>query len=198
MYNLVKVINRLALFLIAVMMVCGGFWLGHEVFAQSGERVVMRARAEIAGNGISGEATLSEVERGTDRFVRVQLKLKGDPAKLTPGLHGIHFHEKAVCEGDFKSAGGHFDPGPASNPDPDVNHPFHLGDLPNIRIGSNGTGTLDAVTTRVTLSDGPLSLMDSDGTALIIHAREDQRKSGPTGSGVSGGPRLACGIIKKL
>ena len=30
---------------------------------------------------------------------------------LTPGEHGIHFHQMPKCEGpDFKSAGGHFNP----------------------------------------------------------------------------------------
>jgi superoxide dismutase, Cu-Zn family len=164
----------------------------------SAQKALLRARADISGNGISGEATFTEVESGTQRLVRITLKIKGDPAKLKPGLHGIHLHEKGVCEGDFKSAGGHYDPGPASNPDPDVNHPFHMGDLPNLRINNNGSGTLEAVTMRVTLSDGPLSLFDSDGSAIIIHEKEDQQKSGPSGSGVSGGPRLACGVIKKL
>jgi Cu-Zn family superoxide dismutase len=50
---------------------------------------------------------------------------------------------KRHCEGEFKCAGGHFDPGPAGNPDPDVNQPFHAGDLPNIVIDDNGKGVLN-------------------------------------------------------
>ena len=50
---------------------------------------------------------------------------------LTPGKHGVHLHQTGKCEPDFTAAGGHFDPGPASNTDPDANHPFHMGDLPN-------------------------------------------------------------------
>jgi len=167
----------------------------HNQVGGNGERVISRARAEIKGDRISGTAELVEVERGTQRLVRVTLRLKGDKSTLTPGLHGIHIHEKGMCESPFTSAGGHFDPGPASNTDPDVNHPFHMGDLPNIRINNDGSGALEATTTRVMLSDGPLSVFDQDGSAIIIHGGQDQLTSGASKSGVSGGQRIACGII---
>jgi superoxide dismutase, Cu-Zn family len=101
------------------------------------------------------------------------------------------------CTPDFAAAGGHFDPGPAGNMDPDANHPFHMGDLPNIQVGASGRGAMKVMTTRVTLSDGPVSLLDADGSAIIIHGNPDQVKTGEPKSGVSGGPRLACGVIEK-
>ena len=72
-----------------------------------------------------------------------------------------------------------------------------MGDIPQISAGANGKGTMKIVTTRVTLSDGPLSLFDSDGSAIIIHGNPDQGITGEAGSGVSGGPRVACGVIEK-
>jgi Cu-Zn family superoxide dismutase len=81
--------------------------------------------------------------------------------------------------------------------DADLNHPYHMGDLPNLEAGPDGVGRLKARTTRVTLSDGPLSVFDADGTALIIHANPDQGISGEPKSGVAGGPRAACGVIVK-
>ncbi len=30
--------------------------------------------------------------------------------KLSPGPHAFHIHEFGVCEGSFKSSGGHFNP----------------------------------------------------------------------------------------
>jgi len=116
---------------------------------------------------------------------------------LKPGKHGVHLHAVGKCEPDFTAAGGHFDPGPAGNTDPDANHPFHMGDIPNLEVGANGTGKLTGVTTRVTLSPGPLSLFDADGTAVIIHGNEDKEITGEPKSGVSGGPRVACGVITK-
>jgi Cu-Zn family superoxide dismutase len=169
----------------------------HGAHAQQG-REVASARAEIKGEKVTGEALFVEREHGDgQRVVHITVKIKGDPAVLTPGLHGVHIHEKGACDAPFTSAGGHFDPGPAGNSDPDVNHPFHMGDLPNLRVDQSGAGTLEAMTTRVTLSDGPTSLFDADGSAIIIHGKQDQLTSGPTKSGVSGGPRLACGVITK-
>ncbi|MEX2493227.1 MAG: hypothetical protein WD425_15860 [Nitrospirales bacterium] len=37
----------------------------------------------------------------------------------------------------------------------------------------NGVGKLHAVTTRVSLSAGRLSVLDEDGSAFIIHINED-------------------------
>ena len=102
-----------------------------------------------------------------------------------------------LCEGpDFKSAGGHFDPGPAGNPDPDVNHPYHMGDLPNITVGANGSGQFNVFSTRVTMG-GPTGLFDADGAAILIHQNLDPMVPGPTGSGVAGGTPIACGVIER-
>ena len=152
-----------------------------------------RAHADIKGEGITGSADLTERKQGTGTVVDVAVTVRG----LKPGMHGVHLHAVGKCEPDFAAAGGHFDPGPASNTDPDANHPYHMGDLPQLQVGANGSGTLRAVTTRVTLSDGPLSIFDSDGTAIIIHGNPDQGITGEPRSGVSGGPRVACGVFQK-
>lgn len=152
------------------------------------------ARADIKGEGITGTAEFRETTQGSGKVVHITIRVSG----LKPGLHGVHLHAIGKCEPPgFTAAGGHFDPGPAGNTDPDANHPFHMGDIPNLQVGANGRGTLTAVTTRVTLSDGPLSVFDADGTAIIVHANEDQGTTGEPKSGVSGGPRLACGVITK-
>jgi Cu-Zn family superoxide dismutase len=126
--------------------------------------------------------------------VEIDISVSG----LTPGAHGIHLHAVGKCEAPgFTTAGGHFDPGPASNPDPDMNHPFHMGDLPNIVADATGKAQMVAMTTRVRLTAGPVSVFDADGTAIIIHANPDQGITGGARSGVSGGPRVACGVIVK-
>lgn len=149
-----------------------------------------KAQATIKGEGISGSLSLSERPDGAVEFT---LRVTG----LKPGRHGVHLHAIGKCEPDFTAAGGHFDPGPAGNTDPDANHPYHMGDIPNLTVGADGSGVLRGVTTRVTLSDGPLSLFDADGSAVIIHGNPDQGITGEPKSGVSGGPRVACGVISK-
>jgi Cu-Zn family superoxide dismutase len=155
--------------------------------------VTARATATLKGEGITGEATLTERKMGENIVVSIQIEAQG----LKPGRHGVHLHAVGKCEPDFAAAGGHFDPGPASNTDPDANHPFHMGDIPNLIVGDAGKGQLRAMTTRVTLSDGPLTLFDADGSAIIIHGNPDQMITGAPKSGVSGGPRVACGVIQK-
>src|SRR5688500_14671560 len=151
------------------------------------------ARAEIKGKGISGTAEFAEHMQSGSMMVELSLSVTG----LTPGKHGVHLHAVGKCEPDFTAAGGHFDPGPASNTDPDANHPYHMGDLPQISAPATGAATMKAATTRVTLSDGPLSLFDADGSAIIVHGNPDQGITGEPKSGVSGGPRVACGVIEK-
>lgn len=165
------------------------------------KKVGARATATIAGPSVQGAATLTEYAIGTGTYVHLRVELEGDPSVLTPGRHAVHFHEKAACDCDgFKCAGGHFDPGPCGNTDPDANHGYHAGDLPQIIIDEDGKGVLEAITTRITLSDGPVSLLGKEsapeGTSIMIHGNPDPHTPGESGSGHSGGPRLACGTIE--
>jgi len=167
--------------------------------ADGGDRGAgLSASAQVRGapgSGVRGTVWLVQLEgrRGQPTpTVLVKARIRG----LEPGRHGFHIHENASCEAPFRSAGGHFDPGPAGNSDPDANHPYHLGDLPNLRVNAQGVGRLEHPTTRITLSQGPTSVLDADGSAVIVHLNEDQGITGPSGSGVSGGPRLACGVLR--
>lgn len=172
---------------------------GAWVSAQS----ATRATATLRGDGISGTVELRDVDArmagGQDmqfmtgqKAVEITVTVTG----LKPGPHGMHLHAVGKCDAPgFTSAGGHFDPGPAGNMDPDMNHPYHMGDLPNLVADAKGKATLKAITTRVTLGDGPLSVFDADGTAIVIHANPDQGITGEAKSGVGGGARVACGVI---
>ena len=140
---------------------------------------IQAARADIRGaNGMTGTATLYEIANGGNgHMVQVVLTVQNAP----PGMHGVHIHGTGRCEGpDFKSAGGHFDPGPAGNPDPDVNHPYHMGDLPNITVNAAGTGQYNVFSTRVTMG-GPTGLFDADGSAIVIHQNLDPLGPGAVG-----------------
>jgi superoxide dismutase, Cu-Zn family len=155
------------------------------------------ATIRIEGPGILGQAKLVEFAPG---FVRVDVRVNADPRVLTPGLHGIHFHAIGSCASGaapFSEAGGHFDPGPFSSSLPvEANHPYHLGDLPNLVVDQQGRGRLRTITSRITLVDSPTTIFDADGTAVIIHELTDQIAAGGTGPQTGGG-RLACGVIQR-
>ena len=157
---------------------------------------VLKAHADIQGvvnSGITGEAKFIQTDDGVIPNVRVIVHVRG----LIPNTaHGLHIHETGVCTPPtYASAGGHFDPGPSSNTNPDGNHPFHMGDLNSLQANSDGEANLEYVTSRISLSPGPLSLFDMDASAIIVHLRPDQGITGAPGSGVAGGPRIACGQI---
>ena len=69
----------------------------------------------------------------------------------------------------------------------------HAGDLPNIYAGSDGTARADVFTDQVTLAaDAETSVFDSDGSAIIIHAKPDSYGADP-----GAGDRVACGVIEQ-
>jgi Cu-Zn family superoxide dismutase len=168
------------------------------------EDKVPRAQAQILGapgSGISGVVTFTE--EPADKYSPVTtVKVVAHIVGLPPGLHGMHVHENGSCANTtvpFGGAGGHFDPGPfggiIGGSNPDTNHPFHMGDLPNLEVNPNGVGHLEYTTSRITLSPGPLSVFDDNGSAVVVHLNKDLGGPGAAGSGMSGGPRIACGVI---
>ncbi len=167
--------------------------------AHRGRGKKIKATATLrACNGVDdirGKAVLKE--RRSDQGVKevaVTMFLQGED--LPDGEHGVHIHEVASCE-PCGSAGGHFDPGPNGFSSPDGNHPFHLGDLVNIDA-HRGNALLRTKTTRVTLSDGPISILDKDGSAFIVHINADTFCPDGVVGGCAGGGRLACGIIEPV
>jgi Cu-Zn family superoxide dismutase len=113
---------------------------------------------------------------------------------LADGKHAVHVHAVGLCS-PCSMAGGHFDPGPSGNPSPDGNHPYHSGDLVNIDV-KKGYGLMRTTSSRITLSPGPLSVFDLDGSAIIIHALPDTYCLGGEVAGCAGGARMACGRIE--
>jgi len=139
------------------------------------------ARAELkdAQGNIVATATLSDAPGG----VRIALRASG----LKPGDHGLHIHAVGVCEPPaFTSAGGHFNPQTKKhghkNPEG-----AHAGDLPNLTVGADGTGSIETPAAGV-------ALKDVAGLALVIHADPDDETTDPTGNS---GARVACGVITK-
>lgn len=141
--------------------------------------------ADGAGQTI-GWARLTEDASG-------QLHLNVQVAGIAPGRHGVHLHAIGQCVGPaFASAGGHHNPLGAEH---GLDNPAgaHAGDLPNLTVNGAGRGHLDGTSHHATLSAGPVSLVDADGSAIVIHANEDDQVTNPTGNS---GARIACGVIE--
>jgi Cu/Zn superoxide dismutase len=109
--------------------------------------------------------------------------------------HGIHVHEGNSCaattdkDGKVVPAGGagpHFDPKKTNShkgPDGDG----HAGDMPNLKVLSDGSGVLMTSTKRFTIDQ-------LNGRTVILHANPDNYTDTPPNGG--SGARIACGVIK--
>jgi Cu/Zn superoxide dismutase len=152
----------------------------------------------ILGTALFVEVPSSEAVK----VVEVLLSVRG----LTPGKHAVHVHEVGACTPapTCTDAGSHLDLGPFDHNVPVTdNHPYHSGDLVNIEVGADGRGTLIATTTRITLTepagrlpDRELSILDANGSALVIHALPDLYCPDPANAACAGGARVACGVVQ--
>lgn len=112
-------------------------------------------------------------------------------AGIPPGVHGIHLHAVGKCDAPgFTTAGPHLNPlGHQHGMDNPMGS--HLGDLPNLTADANGR-----VGARFGLNQDPASLsralFDADGTAIVLHAGEDDYRTDPAGNS---GARIACGVL---
>jgi len=140
--------------------------------------------------GLDGKDLGMVMLQDTPTGVLVTADLKGLPA----GEHGFHFHEKGVCDPaqKFATAGGHFAPGGTKHGLLVAGGP-HGGDMPNQHVGADGVLDAQVLNTGVTLAPGDHSLLDADGSALVIHAKPDDYKTQPSGDA---GDRIACAVIK--
>jgi superoxide dismutase, Cu-Zn family len=125
---------------------------------------------------------------------------------LEPGLHGLHVHKTGRCEpdsadptapdkkGDFLSAGGHL-------ADEGQVHGDHDGDLPSLLVRADGTARLVTASDRLTRE----SVLDADGSALMVHAERDNFGNVPdryapmldetTTKTGDAGARVACAVL---
>ena len=111
---------------------------------------------------------------------------------MPAGTHGIHLHEKGLCDGPkFESAGAHWNPAGKQH-GRDNPQGAHLGDLANLEVGADGTGSASFTVAGAMMTSGATMLADADGTALVVHAKPDNYKTDPSGDS---GDRIACAVI---
>ena len=163
-----------------------------------------RAVAELRSASDEVLGTVTFLGHGSHATsVRVELAL---PAGA-PGLgdfHGLHVHAVGTCDPAanpvFGSAGGHWDTGGHT-------HGAHLGDLPSVLVGSDGTASLTTATPRFEVGD-------LAGHAVILHAGRDNFGNVPVGAAAdqytangaaastatantgNAGARYGCGVIE--
>ena len=148
------------------------------------------ATAQLVDSNGNPVGTAEFVEGPNGLTVTVNLQL-GQQA-VTPGEHGIHIHRVGSLTPDFEAAGEHFNPTNAQHGFNNSQGP-HGGDLENIIVNENGSTSYQTIAPLVTLSGGENALLDSDGSALVIHQNADDYQTDPSGES---GDRVAAGVIR--
>jgi Cu-Zn family superoxide dismutase len=173
---------------IGVVLLLGG---GGAAWARKGKgagKPKAVATADIAAkssSNVKGSATFSDEGKG-------EIKLVVEVKDAPPGIHAVHIHEKGDCSSaDGKSAGDHWNPthtehGKWGAP----GEHFHLGDIGNLEVKPDGSGTITLATNKWTAGGGGTN--DIVGHAIIVHGGVDDYKTQPTGNA---GPRIGCGVI---
>lgn len=148
-----------------------------------------KAQADMRGRDGSDLGRVKLLESASGVLLRARLK------GLPPGTHGFHIHEVGVCEGDFSSAGGIFNPLGAK-------HGFlneegaMVGDLPNLSVPVSGEVDVDVLSPFITLSkDAEDTLIDGNGASIVIFEKPDDYTTEPEGGA---GARIACGAITRI
>lgn len=163
------------------------------------------------GSGMAVAQAALKTPEGTPAGMAVLSALQGGGVEITvqvqgmkPGPHGFHIHTQGECAPGpdaatgklvaFGAAGGHFDPhGTHTHGQPGKSsRQIHAGDVPNLVVGSSGSGMMRHVHTDVTLAPGPDSIV---GRSLVVHEGEDDYRTNPAGNS---GPRIACGVIEMV
>jgi superoxide dismutase, Cu-Zn family len=140
------------------------------------------ALKDAKGNEV-GKAELTATPSG----VLIRVDLTAVPA----GEHAFHIHAVGKCEPpDFKSAGPHYNPDETKHGLMNAEGP-HAGDMPNLHVPSDGKLQVEVLNPMVSLND-KASLLDQDGSALVIHAGADDYVSDPAGNA---GDRIACAVV---
>lgn len=155
---------------------------------EDGVREAQNRRVEISFANMSQMSLRAQLRRadgsGTGTVSLVGGSLTVAAEGLSAGPHGVHLHAVGRCDGpDFASAGPHWNPTGRKHGSDSPDGP-HLGDLPNLQVGTDGRGS-------ATLALPP-GFLDEDGAALIIHASPDDNRTDPSGNS---GARVACAVL---
>jgi len=167
-----------------------------QAFKLAACALLLSSCATMAPDGPSATAVVRPASgsqaHGTVKFTQVgtRVRVEAEMAGLTPGVHGMHIHEKGDCTApDAASAGGHFNPTSKKHGAPSSTE-RHAGDLGNITANEYGKATLSLIIDGVSVGKGTDGVV---GRGLVVHADADDLKTDPTGN--SGG-RVGCGVIE--
>lgn len=137
----------------------------------STEKGSLETAAQAVLTSASQKDMLTNVKlQETSNGIKIHVQATG----LRPGsVHGLHIHEYGKCEGNFKSAGGHYNPEKSPHGGP-ASRTKHLGDLGNLVADKVGEAT-----TEVFIGNNNHNFDQLIGKSVILHSKADDLVSQP-------------------
>lgn len=163
-------------------------------------RTAAEDRVEVTSEDVRDDARVALADAGGRNVASAELDAESGGVRvrlattaMAPGTYGAHVHMIGRCDApDFASAGAHWNPTGAQH-GRDNPAGAHLGDLPNLLVGTDGRGSVELLVAGANLGSGPRGMLDADGSALVIHAAADDYRTDPSGNS---GARIACGLVR--
>lgn len=142
---------------------------------------ISATKSDTIGNG--------KAEFLTNDYGSVELNLTVNFPKMANKSVAVHLHEHGDCSDFGKGAHGHWNPtGEAHGKW--GSEAFHSGDIGNVELNAEGTGSITISSTRWTIGgDDKTNILNR---AVIVHSGVDDYKTQPTGNA---GSRIGCGVI---
>lgn len=178
---------------------------GHAIIAAAGSLLLAACAGRSSEPAAAPEPTpAAAAAQLVDRGGRVlagasvseagdALRVRVEAAGLAPGVYGAHLHSVGRCDPPgFETAGPHWNPTMREH-GRDNPRGQHLGDLPNLLVGTDGRGSLEFTVPGAVLARGQRPLLDADGASVVIHAGPDDYRTDPSGNS---GARLGCGVLR--
>ena len=148
-------------------------WIPTEVLTTVPvDKVAVATISAIDGNVLTGTATFTEIHDGV--HVRIEMQ------NVSPGLHATHLHI-----GSCDNVGAHWHPmsisaGTVGVPVAEAtleNPPIGVGEIGNIPVGEDGTGSLEFTTPFWSVGGDPNT--DILGKLILIHETGDTFRTNP-------------------
>lgn len=173
------------LLLISISIIVMGCERAHQQVGVLSTAPAKQANAMISASSDSSVTGMAVFTQHGDQ-ITLTIEIQG----ASPGLHAVHIHANGDCSSpDGTSAGGHWNPTGVAHGKWGEGE-FHLGDIGNITVGEDGTGSITLTTDLWEIGTG--SDVDIVGRGIIVHGGADDFTSQPSGAA---GARIGCGVI---
>lgn len=129
----------------------------------------------------NGVVTFTETANG----VKISARISG----LQPGVYSLHLHENGECNApDFATVGDTFNPHRQAMAEGESSAEGAVGDLGDLEVGDDGSGTLETESKVLTVTPGPASVV---GRTVVL----DAGRTGEPQPAGEASAHTACGVV---